>query len=228
MNENVLNKNLTFNQYLTKVFGLMGLGLGITTVVSYLFGTFMPQNLLTSSLMIVAIFAELVIALILGFRLEKMSVGGAWFGYILYSVCTGISISYIFMYYSLGSIALAFGTTCVMFICLAIIGHTTKMDLSKIGTILFAGLITIIIASIVNIFLRSSMFNWILTYASIVIFLGYTAYDTQKIRSLYEVNVVDSEMGEKYAIMGALQLYLDFVNLFLRILEIFGKGDSED
>ena len=136
----------------------------------------------------------------------------------------GLSLSYIFMVYTGGSIARVFFITASAFAALSLYGYTTKKDLSGWGTFLFMGLIGIIIASIVNIFVGSGMLHFIISVAGVLVFAGLTAYDTQNIKSEYMVS--DSgEVAEKKAISGALRLYLDFINLFIMLLSLFGNRE---
>ena len=142
--------------------------------------------------------------------------------FILYSVVNGATLSVIFMVYALTSIANVFFITAGTFAVMAFIGYTTKKDLTSLGRMLFMGLIGIIIATVVNIFLGSSMLNMIVSYVGILVFIGLTAYDSQKIkRLLYTADSTD-ESAQKIALLGSLTLYLDFINLFLMLLRIFG------
>lgn len=213
---------ITFNEYLTKVFSTMVVGLLISTL-----SAFFGQGLLFTSygytLMMASTFACLGIAFFFSFRIRQMSVSAAWTCYIMYSLLLGLSLSSIFLVYDLGSIVWAFGATTILFGCMAIIGHTTKMDLSRFSTILLAGLIAIIISSLLNIFIKSAALNRTTLILGVVIFLGLIAYDMQMLRRYYEEGYTNPSMQSKIMIYGAFQLYLDFVNLFLRILQFFGK-----
>ena len=136
----------------------------------------------------------------------------------------GLTLSTIFLVYTQSSIASTFFVTAATFGCMSMYGYTTQRDLTSLRSFLFMGLIGLIVASLVNIFLQSGPLYWILTYAGVAIFMGLTAYDTQKIKELSRVmGTQDSESFQKVAIMGALRLYLDFVNLFLYLLRVFGK-----
>lgn len=227
-NAYVQNQGLTFSQYLTKVFGTTALGLGISAVISYLASLFLFNNLTVGSVVIIALcVVQLGLNIFFCARLEKMSTQTAWICYILYAALTGVTLSTIFYAYDLGSIALAFVVTCVMFVVMAIIGHSTKVDLSKFSGLIFPALIGLIIASVINIFLKSEMITWIVCYAGIIIFLGLIAYDTQKLRLYYQEGLSNPGMNEKFMIFGAFGLYLDFINLFIRLLEIFGKKNDD-
>lgn len=143
--------------------------------------------------------------------------------FMLYSVLTGLTISVVLAAYTMESVAGTFFITAAMFGALSVYGYTTKRSLSGIGNFLFMALIGLIIASIVNIFMKSSALYWVITYAGVLIFAGLTAYDTQKLKEMgAQIDVEDKESMRKLAILGALNLYLDFINLFLMLLRIFG------
>jgi FtsH-binding integral membrane protein len=152
-----------------------------------------------------------------------MSISAATLLFILYSVLMGVTMTTIFMIYTAASIASTFFITAGMFFVMSIVGFVTRIDLTRVGSILVMALIGIIIASVVNIFLHSETLYWIISYAGVIIFVGLTAYDTQKIKGMIaEYGAVD-EVGYKLALLGALTLYLDFINLFLFLLRIFGN-----
>ena len=229
-NTNTYEQNyLTFNQYLTKVFSTMVIGLLISALVAFGFSAAgLMDTGAGSMLMLVSIFACLGIGFFFSLRLQKMSLSTAWTCYIMYAILLGISLSSIFEVYSLGSIVWAFGASAILFACMAIIGHTTKMDLTKFGTLLFAGLIAIIITEVINMFIGSAGLESITLMLGVVIFLGLTAYDVQKLKVFYNNSTYDTELQGKITIYGAFQLYLDFINLFLRILQLFGSGKRRD
>ena len=157
-------------------------------------------------------------------RIGTMSFITATLLYIAYSVVTGVTLSSIFLLFTTGSIASVFFITAGTFAALSIYGFVTKKDLSTWRSYLIMGLIGLIIASIVNWFLASEMMYWIISYVGVAIFIGLTAYDTQKIKQLaYACHMEDEETRNKVALLGAITLYLDFINLFLYILRIFGK-----
>lgn len=216
---------LTFRDYLTKVFTSLGLGLAISTVSAFLFISLgIMYTSFGTSLMMVSIFVELGVAFFFGARLTKMSKATAWTCYIMYSIMTGISLSAIISMYSYGSVVFAFGATTILFVCMSIIGHTTKLDLTKFSTLLLAGLISLIVMSLLNSFIfRSARLDYSLMLIGVLIFLGLIAYDVQKLRYYYDLGQYDVQMQEKIMIYGAFGLYLDFINLFIRILEIFGR-----
>ena len=223
----------TFNNYLGKVFLFLTTGLGLTALVSTPLAINMGSIIAKygdgfKALALISLFVELVVAMIFSNRLLKMSKAGAWICYLLFSGLTGLSLSIVLSAYTVGSIALAFGLTAGMFAVLAVLGLTTQIDLSKYSTLALTGLLFLIIASIVNLFLRSNWLTWVITYLDIIVFLFLVAFDTQKIKGYYEISERDNEAGEKFAIYGAFQLYLDFINLFLDILRILGVSKSND
>lgn len=168
--------------------------------------------------------AQIVLVIWLSARVWKMSMTMATILFVLYSVLTGVSLSVIFLIYTQASIASAFFTTAGTFLAMSLIGYTSKFDLSKIGNVLYMLLIGIVIATVVNIFMQSEGLYWIITYAGVVIFTGLMAYDTYKLRQIFTQYGQVDEMGQKLALMGAFSLYLDFINLFIYLLRIFGSS----
>ncbi|SUC43149.1 Inner membrane protein YbhL [Providencia stuartii] len=190
-----------------------------STLNSGLFYTIATNNVLFFGLIIV----EFGLVLGLSFLLPRMSGMMATGMFMLYSVLTGLTISVVLAAYTMESVAGTFFITAAMFGALSVYGYTTKRSLSGIGNFLFMALIGLIIASIVNIFMKSSALYWVITYAGVLIFAGLTAYDTQKLKEMgAQIDVEDKESMRKLAILGALNLYLDFINLFLMLLRIFG------
>lgn len=170
--------------------------------------------------------AELALVFILAGRLHKLSMGTATILFILYSVLNGITMSLIFIIYTESSIAATFFVTAGTFGAVSLYGFATKKDLSSWGSILIMGVLGIVIASVVNIFMGSETLYWIISYAGVLIFVGLTAYDTQKIKEvLLNPNVEVDDNLNKIALFGALQLYLDFINLFMHLLRIMGSRD---
>lgn len=177
-----------------------------------------------SGLFIGLIIAELIMVIVLSARINKMSFVTAGIVFVIYSIVNGLTLSSILIAYTMESVASTFFITAGTFAAMAIIGSVTKKDLSSIGQILFMALIGLIIATIVNIFLKSSMMSYIISYVGVAVFVGLTAYDAQKIKNMihqYGTDLSDDNM--KLALMGSLSLYLDFINLFLYLLRIFGS-----
>ena len=170
------------------------------------------------------VIAELALVWIISGAINRLSLTTATLLFVLYSIINGTTLSVIFLAYTLTSIANVFFITAGTFAVMAFIGYTTKTDLTSLGKILFMALIGLILATIVNIFMGSSMLNMIVSYAGVVIFVGLTAYDSQKIKNmLYEADNMDDN-AQKIALLGSLTLYLDFINLFLYLLRIFGNN----
>lgn len=167
--------------------------------------------------------AELLLVVVLTASLSSISFQTASILYILYSVINGVTMSSILLLYTKESIAGTFFITAGTFAAMSLYGYTTQKDLSTVGNLCFMGLIGLIIASIVNLFMGSSTLYWIVTYVGVLVFVGLTAWDTQKIKAMCMDLEPDTELTKKVALMGALQLYLDFINLFLYLLRIFGK-----
>ena len=203
----------------------MAAALSLTGLTAYLlsgseaYWTMLMNN---PSILWIALFAELGVVMWLSARVMNMSMGAATALFILYSVLNGVTLSSIFLVYDIGTIATTFFVTAGTFLTMSIIGYMTRIDLSKVGNVLFMLLIGLLIATIVNIFLASTTLYWIITYAGVVIFVGLTAWDTQKIRRTFEEHGTADDNGNKLALFGALILYLDFINLFLFLLRIFG------
>ncbi len=206
------------NEFLSKVFGWFGVGLFVTFIVAYLVST--SVNAITfifSGVTYWIIFIlELGIAFFLSARIHNMSSGLAKGLYIGYSALTGLTFSSIFVVYELTSIIWIFFASALVFILFAWIGKSTKIDLSKLGIYLVVALLIAIILEIINIFLMNQVLDMTLCIVILVIFVGYVAYDIQKILERYEET-------DGMAIIGAFDLYLDFINIFLRLLQLFGK-----
>lgn len=164
---------------------------------------------------------ELGLAIFLSARIHKMQPTTAKITYLLYTFLSGLTFSSLFIVYKLESIMLVFAVTAILFLIFAAIGHFTKLDLSKIGTYLLMMLIGIILCTLVNVFLQNSTFDMIVSGASVVIFLGFIAYDVQKIKRLNGYLVEDN-----LAVLGAFELYLDFINIVIDLLRLFGKSDD--
>jgi len=213
-------------RYMVKVYGWMGLGLIITGFIAmYTASSEALLNFVFGSRWIFfgLIILELVAVGVLVGLINKMTAGMATLVFILYAVLNGLTLSCIFVVYTEASIASTFFVTAGTFAVMSIYGYTTKTDLTKWGNLLFMGLIGLIIASLANFFMQSEMLYWITTYVGVLIFVGLTAYDTQKIKNMNIIGNEGSDDDHKEAIMGALTLYLDFINLFLYLLRIFGR-----
>lgn len=222
--------------YMLKVYNLMAAGLAITGIAAYvLFSqsvvtgvngeitalTPLGEAVFMSPLKWVLIFAPLAVVLFLSFRVDRMSVGAAQATFWGYAALVGMSLSTIFLVYTQESIVQVFFITAAAFGALSLWGYTTKRDISAWGSFLFMGVIGILLASIVNIFLGSSALAFAISAIGVLVFAGLTAYDTQQIKEMYYEGDGTAVMGRK-AIMGALRLYLDFINMFMFMLQLFG------
>ena len=209
------------NNLYSKMFMWMFVGLLITFLVGYYVSTNenMIYNIFATKFYWVIYIAEIVTVIVLSARILKMSKNGAIFGFLLYSFLSGLTFSSIFLTFKMSSIIFIFLITALVFLIFALIGYFTKINLTKLSTILFMGLIGILIASIINIFIQSQTFDLILVIIGIIVFIGYIAYDINKVKRL------EGQIDEdKLSIIGALELYLDFINLFIRLLQLFGKS----
>ena len=211
--------------FLAKVFNWMAVGLGLTGLVAYLTAqTGLVMAIIGSPLMFVLILAELGMVFYLSARIDKIQPATATGLFVGYAVLNGLTLSAIFLAYTAASITATFFITAGMFGAMAVYGLVTKRDLSGVGSFMFMGLIGVIIASIVNIFLKSSALHWTISLIGVIVFVGLTAYDVQRLKNMGEQGIM--EQGEaavrKGAIIGALALYLDFINLFLMLLRFFG------
>ena len=216
--------------FISKVFLWMAGALILTAITSFLiaanFTTVLPffvNETGVSALFWIAIFAPFALVLIMSVGVNKLPLSALSLLFILYAVLMGVSLSFIFLTYEISSIGLAFTVTAGTFIVMAIMGYTTKADLTKFGSLLMMGLFGIIIAMVVNIFMGSAMMDFVVSILGVLIFTGLTAYDVQKLRRFSaQIGEFDNTAG-KMALMGALTLYLDFINLLLFLLRIFGK-----
>ncbi len=217
-----------FPVLMRKVYVWMTLALVITGLTSY--GVATSPGILTAIYQNQILFWGLVIAefaLVLGVSaaINRISLSVATLMFILYSVINGALLSYIFLVYTTSSIATVFFITAGTFAAMAFVGYTTKTDLTSMGKFLLMGLIGLIIATVVNLFIKSSGFTLILSYVGVLIFVGLTAYDSQKIKQMLLQAPDASEASQKIALLGALSLYLDFINLFIYLLRIFGRRE---
>ncbi len=213
-------------RYMVKVYGWMSLALMITGFVAMFVAssTGLIEMIIGNRIVFYGlIIVELLAVFSLAGWISKMSASTATAIFIAYSALNGLTLSVIFVIYTAESIASTFFITAGTFAVMSIYGYTTKSDLSKWGNLLFMALTGLVIASIVNLFMQDETLYWITTYAGVLIFVGLTAYDTQKIKATNIIGNEGTEEDSKEAIMGALTLYLDFINLFLYLLRIFGK-----
>jgi FtsH-binding integral membrane protein len=219
---------LTLQRYVAtvmrKVYGKMTLGLLMTTITSFLVltsGTLMSLMFSSTASIWILFALELGLVIYLSSQIDKLSTTTATVLFYVYSVLNGLTLTPIFLAYTGTSIAMTFAITAGTFGAMTVAGYVTRQDLSKFGAILFMALIGLIICMVVNIFLKSSMMMWLISSVGVLIFVGLTAWDTQAIKRMCAE--ADPSMAGKVATMGALTLYLDFINLFLHLLRFFGS-----
>ena len=225
--------------HMIRVYNYMGAGVALTGLVAWfayqaaggdqiqIIGrqvsglTAFGHAIFASPLMWVFVLAPLGLVMLLSFGINRLSASTALTLFFVYAGLLGLSLATIFLAYTGVSIARVFFISAATFGAMSLYGYTTQRDLTSVGSFLFMGLIGLVIASLVNIFLQSSGLGWVISVAGVLIFVGLTAYDTQKIKEMYDVNDDGTVAGRK-AVMGALTLYLDFINLFLMLLRLFG------
>lgn len=217
-----------FPALMRKVYVWMSLALVITGLTAYMVAT--SESLLTliysnRAVMWIMIGVELAIVIGVSAAINKLSLPVATLLFVLYSVINGALLSSIFLIYTTSSIATVFFITAGTFAAMSIYGYTTKTDLTSMGKLLMMAVIGLIIATVANLFMKSSGLEMIISYAGVLIFVGLTAYDTQKIKEMCLQAPDASETMQKYALLGALSLYLDFINLFIYLLRIFGRRE---
>jgi len=230
--DNVIQVNETSasRKFIANVFLWMFVALAISAVCAYLFANDPslrsmlrdPETGRNSMLGTIVMFAPLAFILIISFGFNRLSYVALAAIFVAYSVVMGVSLSYILLYYTAGSIAGVFITSSLVFGIMAVAGYTTQTDLTKFGSLMIMGLIGIIIASLVNMFMRSSGLEMIISYVGVAVFVGLTAYDVQKLKNIGAGLEYGDASAKKMALMGGLTLYLDFINLFLMLLRVFG------
>ena len=212
------------NVYLWMTFGLL-----VTTAVAFGVATYAPHLLENPLLIWGSLIVLIILVITLSAGIWRLPFGAAALIYVVYAGLNGFILSGIVLYYDLGTLTQAFLSTAALFVVMSIVGITTKADLSKLGTYLIIGLFGIIIAMIINFFVRSNTFEFIISILGVIIFTGLTAYDTQKIARLASdprITGEGSQLENKLSLLGALTLYLDFLNLFLFLLRIFGRSSN--
>jgi len=226
---NIETKDMAAN-FVANVFAWMGIALTITAFTAYYFASnenlinslFNPETGMTT-LGWVVMLAPFGFVLAMGMGFQKLSAGTLTLLFGVFSILMGASLSYIFLIYELGSIFLTFAVTAGMFGVMSFVGYTTKTDLTKFGSLMMMGLVGIIIASVANMFMRSGTFDYIISFIGVLVFTGLTAYDVQKLKRIGAGVQYGAESTRKLVIMGALSLYLDFINLFLFLLRFLGN-----
>ena len=226
--ERELSMSAAFPILMRKVYVWMTLALVITGATAYGVATSpgLMMTIATNQLLFWGlIIAEFGLVIAISAAINKLSLTTATLLFILYSVINGATLSFIFAVYTMSSIASVFFITAGTFAVMAVVGYTTKKDLTSMGKILLMALIGIIIATVVNIFLKSTGLEMIVSYLGVLIFVGLTAYDSQKIKNMLLMAPDAGEGAQKLALLGALTLYLDFINLFIYLLRIFGRRE---
>jgi FtsH-binding integral membrane protein len=228
VNERAWEVSQAFPVLMRKVYVWMSLALAITGFTAYGVATSpgLMQAIYANQFFFWGlIFAEFALVIGVSAAIDRLSLATATLMFILYSVINGALLSYIFIVYTASSVSTAFFITAGTFAAMALYGYTTKTDLTSWGKLLLMALIGLIIATLVNVFVKSSTFDLILSYVGVLIFVGLTAYDSQKIKQMLLEAPDAGEAAQKVALLGALSLYLDFINLFLYLLRIFGKRE---
>jgi uncharacterized protein len=211
-------------QFMISVYNYMASGLALTGIVAYAAAeTGLYASLIDTPMLFWGVtLAPLALVLLLSFRIEKMSLGTAKTAFWAYAALVGLSLSGIFFVYTGTSIARTFFITAATFLAMSLFGYTTRADLARTASFLLMGLVGIIIASIVNVFFASSIVQLAISVIGVIVFVGLTAYDTQRIKEIY-LNSDSPAIAGKKAIMGALALYLDFLNLFILLMQLTGN-----
>jgi hypothetical protein len=210
-------------QYMVRVYSYMAAGLAISGLVAYLaVSTGFYQQIAGTPLIWIVMLAPLGMVLLLGFGINRMSIGAAFLAFWAFAALMGLSLAGIFLVFTGASIARVFFISAATFAAMSLYGYTTGSDLSRFGACLFMGLIGIVIASLVNIFVGSNALQFAISVIGVIVFTGLTAYDTQRIKQVYLASD-PVNMTTKKAILGALTLYLDFINLFVMLLQLTGQ-----
>jgi len=209
---------------LRQVYTWMVLGMLITAGVAYVTVSTSLINLAANPIiLIVAIIAEFALVLVISRGLNRLSAGTATLLFMLYAALNGFTLSMVLLDFTFGSVFLAFASTAALFGVMSVIGYTTKVDLSKMGTYLMMGVIGLVIAMVINMFVGSSLLDTIISLAGVLIFTALTAYDTQRIGRMAAQMSMNGDAALKFGIFGALKLYLDFINMFLFVLRLTGR-----
>lgn len=221
-----LEAQATQASFITKVYAWMGLALGLTGLVAFytVSNNALMEMIFGNKFVFYGLLGgELLLVIGLSWGINKISSMVARVAFLFYAALNGLTMSFIFLVYTSSSIASTFFVCAATFGLMSAYGYYTKRDLTTLGNLAFMALIGLIIASVANMFMKSEMMYWITTYAGVLIFVALTAYDTQKIKNMTFPDSEGNELAKKGAVMGALALYLDFINLFLYLLRIFGK-----
>ena len=227
MNQTIIQERSGLNQFYAKVYAFVGLGIGLSALVSALMLTVFQSQLIYFLMhgrlwLMIATFAELGLVFVASSMAAKNS-PAALPVFLVYSVLNGFTLSFVVAFYTPGTVLSAFVSSALLFFVMAVIGIFIKKDLSGVGRALMAALVGLIIAMVVNLFLANSFFDYMISIAMVLVFSGLLAWDNQKIRYVYEQS--RGQVATGWIISMALSIYLDFINLFLSILRIFGRND---
>ncbi len=215
------SQDAVFSNFMQRVYQWMAMGLALTGLAAFItIGNASLLRFLLHGGMWLFFISEFVLVIWLTRSLQKISVQAATLGFLTYSVLNGITMSGIFLIYTSASISSTFFITAMTFAGVSVYGWVTKQDLTSVGSFCFMALIGVIVASLANWFFHSPVFSWIISYCGVAVFIGLTAYDTQRLKAIHQ-NMENAP--EQLAIVGALMLYLDFINMFLFLLQIFGR-----
>lgn len=215
----------TMVQFFNSVYAWMASGVALSAVVAWWVSTQpgIMQQLFRGPTLIILFLVEIGLVLTISWAINKIGASVATALFLLYSALNGLTLSVIFLIYTNASLVTTFAVSAGTFGAMSVYGFVTKRDLTKLGSLMFMALIGLILATIVNFFLASTMLYWIITYAGVLIFTALTAYDTQMLKQIAVQTADNPAMAARYAIVGALRLYLDFINLFLFMLRILGN-----
>jgi uncharacterized protein len=211
------------SRFFSNVYAWMCAGLALTAVVAWWISTQPQLAISMGRSWFIFLLVEIGLVMAISYATEKISTGVATALFLLFAAVNGLTLSIIFLVYSLPSIAITFVTTAGMFGGMAFIGYVTKMDLTRFRGLLIMGLLGLVIGTVVNMFWANSTFHWILTYGGVALFLGLTAYDSQKLKHIAYATQDDPRLAARLSIVGSLILYLDFINLFILMLRILGS-----
>ena len=229
-NENTTSYDNSLRDYMYLIYKNMGLALLISGIVAFIVGN--SQALLSFFLgnvvmRFIIMLAPIFLSLSIGKSVMTSSVQDAKNKLYIFAALMGISLSTIFIVYTKQNIVETFLTTALTFGCMSLYGYTTKKDLTSLGSFLFMGVCGLLIASLINLFARSSSINYMISCCGVIIFTLYTAYDVQKLKELHNYIGLSQDMKERIAVIGALELYLDFINIFTYLLSLMGRQENE-
>jgi len=212
-------QELTVGQFFNSVYAWMCAGLALTAVVSYLVAQ-SGRVFLTPGLLIISFIVQIALVMVIGRAINRISAPVATALFLVYAALNGVTLSVLFLLYTKVALASTFIVTAGAFGAMSLYGYTTKRDLTRIGSFLFMALIGLVLASVVNIFLHSTMMAWIVSWVGVVVFVGLTAWDTQKLKMIALQTGDNPALANRLAVVGSLTLYLDFINLFIFLLQV--------